>query len=102
MKYVIPVILAVGTILSALTIAILTQNNYLKGYNWALPYLAIIIAGLLIVALAISIRNSLQDRKSESVNPPPSTTTQTVSQSVSPQQNVYIGKDLLQPSPHYS
>jgi hypothetical protein len=67
-----------------------------KGYAWAIVYLTIIVGSLLIVALAISIRNSFRDHEDKPSNPVTSNTKQTVNQSVNPQQHVYISKEMFQ------
>jgi hypothetical protein len=68
MKQIVPVILAVTAILTGLTIAIINQGNYLKGYGWAIPYLFALIVVLLVLATVIAVINSKREKKND---PPP-------------------------------
>jgi hypothetical protein len=85
MKYIAPVILAVAAMLAAVTIAIINENHYLKGYGWAIPYLFALIAVLLVLAIVIAFINSRRDREKKNDSPPPPTPPFEVHQENKPQ-----------------
>jgi hypothetical protein len=71
MKHIVPVILGVAAILAGLTIAIINEGHYLKGYGWALPYLLALIVLLVVLATVILLANSRAEREKKTESPPP-------------------------------
>jgi hypothetical protein len=89
MKNIVPVILGVAAILAGLTIAIINEGHYLKGYGWALPYLLTLIVLLVVLATLILLANSRAEREKKIEIPPPPTVHQENKQTVT--QEFYFG-----------
>jgi len=91
----ITVIVALATSTLALAIAI-ASGQIFSGYGWLVPYLVVACIGLYVLALALAIANWIQKRRGKD-KPITSSQqpTQSINQEANPQQNVYIGTDLL-------
>ena len=89
MKKIVPVILGAAAILVGLTIAIINEGHYLKGYGWALPYLLALIV-LLVLLAAVILLNPKTEQENKTEQHTPATVHQENRQEFNPQFNPQI------------
>jgi hypothetical protein len=94
MVAIITVVVALATSLLTLAIAI-ASGQIFSGHGWLVPYLVVASIVFYVLALVLAIAHWMRKTKEKDKATVSDQQTQTVRQEANPQQNVYIGADVL-------